>query len=176
MKLAQATFPEDAARRIVLVSDGNQNQGNALEQAQAAGGGGHRHRRRAGPLPQSGRRGRGAGDPARRRPPRPALRPPRGAQQHRPSRAQPGDAGEVPGALGSAQDRPTTSRSCSATKQHVTLPPGKKVFTIRQQIDAAELLHLRGPLRPRPARRRRHAAEQPGHGLHPRAAARGRCC
>ena len=35
MKLAQATFPEDAARRIVLVSDGNQNQGNALEQAQA---------------------------------------------------------------------------------------------------------------------------------------------
>ena len=36
MKLAQATFPEDAARRIVLVTDGNQNQGNALEQAQAA--------------------------------------------------------------------------------------------------------------------------------------------
>ena len=35
MKLAQATFPEDSARRIVLVSDGNQNQGNALEQAQA---------------------------------------------------------------------------------------------------------------------------------------------
>ncbi len=35
MKLAQATFPEDAARRIVLVTDGNQNQGNALEQAQA---------------------------------------------------------------------------------------------------------------------------------------------
>ena len=38
LKLAQATFPEDAARRIVLVTDGNQNQGNALEQAQAAGG------------------------------------------------------------------------------------------------------------------------------------------
>ena len=35
MKLAQATFPEDAARRIVLISDGNQNQGNAAEQAQA---------------------------------------------------------------------------------------------------------------------------------------------
>ena len=36
LKLAQATFPEDAARRIVLATDGNQNQGNALEQAQAA--------------------------------------------------------------------------------------------------------------------------------------------
>jgi uncharacterized membrane protein len=35
LKLAQATFPEDAARRIVLVTDGNQNQGNAMEQAQA---------------------------------------------------------------------------------------------------------------------------------------------
>ncbi|MGA2031590.1 MAG: vWA domain-containing protein, partial [Thermoguttaceae bacterium] len=35
MKLAEASFPEDAAKRIVLVSDGNQNQGNALEQAQS---------------------------------------------------------------------------------------------------------------------------------------------
>ncbi|MDX2036371.1 MAG: glutamine amidotransferase [Isosphaeraceae bacterium] len=33
IKLALATFPEDSARRIVLVSDGNQNRGNALEQA-----------------------------------------------------------------------------------------------------------------------------------------------
>ena len=35
MKLAQASFPEDAAKRIVMVSDGNQNLGNAVEQAQA---------------------------------------------------------------------------------------------------------------------------------------------
>ena len=56
MKLAQATFPEDAARRIVLVSDGNQNQGNALEQAQALAAGGHRHRRRSHPLPRCGPR------------------------------------------------------------------------------------------------------------------------
>jgi uncharacterized membrane protein/Mg-chelatase subunit ChlD len=34
MKLALASFPEDAARRIVIVSDGNQNLGNALEQAE----------------------------------------------------------------------------------------------------------------------------------------------
>jgi uncharacterized membrane protein len=36
VKLALATFPEDTARRIVLLSDGNENRGNLLEQAQAA--------------------------------------------------------------------------------------------------------------------------------------------
>ncbi len=36
MKLALATFPEDSARRIVLISDGNENRGNVLEQATAA--------------------------------------------------------------------------------------------------------------------------------------------
>lgn len=35
MKLAQASFPEDAAKRIVVISDGNENLGNALEQARA---------------------------------------------------------------------------------------------------------------------------------------------
>jgi Mg-chelatase subunit ChlD len=36
IKLALATFPEDTARRIVLLSDGNENRGNVLEQALAA--------------------------------------------------------------------------------------------------------------------------------------------
>ena len=36
IKLALATFPEDTARRIVLISDGNENRGNLLEQALAA--------------------------------------------------------------------------------------------------------------------------------------------
>ncbi len=36
IKLALATFPEDTARRIVVVSDGNENRGNAIEQALAA--------------------------------------------------------------------------------------------------------------------------------------------
>lgn len=38
IKLALASFPEDSARRIVLISDGNENRGNALEQALAAAG------------------------------------------------------------------------------------------------------------------------------------------
>jgi uncharacterized membrane protein len=36
LKLALATFPEESARRIVLISDGNENRGNVLEQASAA--------------------------------------------------------------------------------------------------------------------------------------------
>ena len=36
LKLALATFPEDTARRVVLISDGNENRGNVLEQALAA--------------------------------------------------------------------------------------------------------------------------------------------
>lgn len=38
IKLALASFPEDSARRIVILSDGNENRGNALEQALAAAG------------------------------------------------------------------------------------------------------------------------------------------
>ena len=33
IRLAQASFPEDAAKRIVIVSDGNENLGGAVEQA-----------------------------------------------------------------------------------------------------------------------------------------------
>jgi len=38
IKLALASFPEDTARRLVIVGDGNDNRGNALEQALAAAG------------------------------------------------------------------------------------------------------------------------------------------
>ena len=38
LKLALATFPEDSARRLVVMSDGNENRGQALEQALAAAG------------------------------------------------------------------------------------------------------------------------------------------
>ncbi|HEV3120414.1 MAG TPA: vWA domain-containing protein, partial [Isosphaeraceae bacterium] len=38
IKLALATFPEDTARRIVVLSDGNENRGNSVEQALSAKG------------------------------------------------------------------------------------------------------------------------------------------
>ena len=40
MRLAQASFPEDAAKRIVVVSDGNENLGDAIRQARALAGAG----------------------------------------------------------------------------------------------------------------------------------------
>ncbi len=36
LKLALASFPEDTGKRIVLISDGNENLGNAREQAELA--------------------------------------------------------------------------------------------------------------------------------------------
>ena len=38
IKLALASFPEDTARRLVILSDGNDNRGRAIEQAFAAKG------------------------------------------------------------------------------------------------------------------------------------------
>ncbi len=38
LKLALASFPEDTARRLVVVSDGNENRGSVLEQALVAKG------------------------------------------------------------------------------------------------------------------------------------------
>jgi len=38
IKLAEASFPEDAAKRIVLISDGNQNLGDVVQQARKAAG------------------------------------------------------------------------------------------------------------------------------------------
>ena len=81
MKLAQATFPEDSAKRIVIVTDGNENLGDARAIAAALAEEG------IGidvvPIQlASARRGAGReGRAARRHPPRPAVRSPRGGQQ-----------------------------------------------------------------------------------------------
>jgi len=134
LKLAQATFPEDAARRIVMVTDGNQNQGNALEQAQAVASAGVgidvvpiRYRARA--------------DVAVER-----VILPSEVRLNQPfdlrvvlsnnNDVKPGDKGEVSGRLRITKivdDQPVGT----PWEQQVTLPPGKKVFNLRQSIDAA---------------------------------------
>ena len=53
-------------------------------------------------------------------------------------------------------------------EQDITLEPGKRVFSIREEIDAARVLHLRSPLRSQERGRRHAAAEQSGHGVHAR--------
>ncbi len=132
MKLAQATFAEDAAKRIVVVSDGNENLGNAMEQAQglAAAGVGIdvlpiRYHNLAEVavervvLPPDVRRSQ----PFDLRVVVNNLTVPR-----------PDHPGVVHGKLVLYQSTPEGTRLL--TEQPVTLPPGKKVFTVRQQIDA----------------------------------------
>lgn len=133
MRLAQASFPEDAARRIVVVSDGNENLGNALQQAQdlAAGGVGidvvpvrYRHRGEVVVervmVPSNIRRGQAFDlkvvitnirDP------------------------KPGDPGEVPGRL--KVTKRLGDQSVPVSDEPVKLPPGKRVYSIRQQMDSA---------------------------------------
>jgi uncharacterized membrane protein len=132
MKLAQASFPEDAAKRIVIISDGNQNLGNAAEQAQGLAQAGVgidvmpvRYQTRAEiivervAIPADVRRGQ----PFDLRVVITNTAAPR-----------PGDSGEVRGRL--VLSRNASGRTDVLSDEAVVLPPGKKVFTIRQEIDA----------------------------------------
>ena len=134
IRLAQATFPEDSARRIVVVTDGCQNQGNALEQARAAATAGIgidvvpvRYRVRS--------------DVAVER-----VILPGEVRLNQPfdlrvvlannSDANPGEKADVPGRLVITKivdDQPVGE----PWEQKVVLPPGKKVFNLRQSIDTA---------------------------------------
>jgi uncharacterized membrane protein len=132
MKLAQATFPEDAAKRIVVVTDGNENLGDAMEQLQgleAAGIGVDvvpiRYQSRAEvvvervTVPDNIRRGQpfdlrvvvnNTTDPAA------------------------AAAGQIRGKLRISQI--VDGQPVVLSEQPVTLPPGKKVYSIQQTIDA----------------------------------------
>ncbi len=128
MRLAQASFPEDAAKRIVIVSDGNENIGNALEQARALGGAG------VGidvvPV-QFDRQGEVIVE---------RLTLPNDIRRGQPfdmkvviTNTKPAGLGKVPGKL--VVRRLAGDQSQVISEQKVELPPGKSVFTVRQQID-----------------------------------------
>jgi uncharacterized membrane protein/Mg-chelatase subunit ChlD len=131
IKLAQASFPEDTAKRIVIISDGNENLGNGLEQAEAA--------REAGiaidvfpitysstaevalekiTLPPDVRRGQ----PFDMR-----------IVLNNTTPLEPGKSGVVSGRL--IVSERTDDQPIVLSDQHIDLPPGKHVFTLRQQID-----------------------------------------
>jgi len=148
LKLAQASFPEDAAKRIIVISDGNQNLGDAMEQARGVAAAGIgidalpvRYHSRAEviverlAIPGEIRRGQ-----------------PFDLRVVVTNTAQPsaGDSGEVRGRLVLSQltgDRPTV-----LSDQPVVLPPGKKVFSIRQEIDAANFYTYEARYVPDPGR------------------------
>ena len=131
MKLAEASFPHDAAKRIVIISDGNQNVGDALEQARALAEAGHRHRRGAHPLGRAGRSGRRKGD---RSPPTCAAASrsictscstTRPAEGDEPGRSRAGCKSFARPAIANKLISDRTSRWSRA----------RRVFTVREEID-----------------------------------------
>ncbi len=132
MRLAQASFPEDAARRIVVVSDGNENIGDAVEQARGLAGAGVgidvvpvRFDRQGEvivervTIPSDVRRGQ----PFDLKVIVTNTKSPEGT-----------DPGTVSGRLVIRQRAGDQARVIS--DQVVELPPGKRVYTVRQEIDA----------------------------------------
>jgi uncharacterized membrane protein len=133
MRLAQASFSEDAAKRIVIVSDGNQNLGEAAEQGRALALAGVgidvvpvRYSRRGEiaverlVLPGNIRRGQ----PFDLKVVINNIREPAA-----------GDPGVVGGRL--TIRKRLGEQSEVIVDDPVKLPPGKRVFTVRQQMDAA---------------------------------------
>ncbi|MCC6124973.1 MAG: VWA domain-containing protein [Pirellulales bacterium] len=131
MKLAQASFPEDAAKRIVVITDGNQNLGNAVDQAHALADAGVgidvlpiRYRMREEvivervAIPPDIRRGQ----PFDIRVVVTNTREPTAK-----------NTGEVAGRL--VITRVTGERKDILSDEPITLRPGKNVFTRRQEIE-----------------------------------------
>ncbi|MEA1952013.1 MAG: VWA domain-containing protein, partial [Planctomycetota bacterium] len=132
MRLAQASFPEDAAKRIVIVSDGNENLGDALKQAQAVSGSGIgidvvpiRYESRSEvsvqrlTIPSDVRRGQ----PFDMK-----------VVVNNSSKPRAGAAGEISGRIVLSQL--VGDRTQVLSDEKVVLPPGKRVLTLRQQIDS----------------------------------------
>lgn len=132
MRLAQASFPEDAAKRIVVVSDGNENIGDAVEQAQGLAGAGVgidvvpvRFDRQGEVIVER-------------------VTIPNDIRRGQPfdmkivvtntKTAEGDDSGQVSGRLVIRQRVGDDAQVIS--DEVVQLPPGKRVYTVRQQIDA----------------------------------------
>jgi uncharacterized membrane protein/Mg-chelatase subunit ChlD len=131
MKLAQASFPADASKRVVLVTDGNENLGDALQQARALAEAGvgidvqpitYQARAEVAvekvTLPSDVRKGQPFD-----------LR----VVVNNTTEPKPGDSGVVRGRLIISQT--TDDQPIVISEQEVELPPGKRVFTLRQKID-----------------------------------------
>jgi len=131
IKLAQAAFPHDAAKRIVLISDGNQNIGDALEEARAASEAGIsidvlpiRYGARSEVIVE-----KVAVPPDVRKGQPFDLR----IVVNNTNPEKLGEAGHVRGKLRVLQR--TNDQPVELSSEAVDLPPGKSVFTVRQQID-----------------------------------------
>jgi Mg-chelatase subunit ChlD len=136
MKLAQASFPHDSAKRIVVISDGNQTIGNALSQARALADSGIGIDvvpiRSATESEVSVERVVLPTDVQRGQPFELRI------VLNRLSAASP-EARPVAGKL--LVVRRTASRQDTLVDQEIELPPGKRVYAIREEIDTPEFYH-----------------------------------
>jgi uncharacterized membrane protein/Mg-chelatase subunit ChlD len=133
MRLAQATFPEDASKRIVVVSDGNENLGDATELAEGLAGDGVG-------IDVVPVRYQNRGEVILER-----VTIPSTVREAQPfdlrivlaNTKQPAanDPGVVHGRLIVRQRAEGRSRLVS--EQKVELPPGKKFYSVQQEIDAS---------------------------------------
>ncbi|HEV3004751.1 MAG TPA: VWA domain-containing protein, partial [Pirellulales bacterium] len=131
LKLAQATFKEDTAKRIVIVSDGKQNIGDALEQARSVAEAGIgidtqpvTYEARADLLVDK-------------------LTIPPDVRKGQPFDLRvvisnttvpgPGESGVIGATL--VITRKTDDQPVGISEQHIEVPPGKQVYTVRQELD-----------------------------------------
>jgi hypothetical protein len=133
LRLAQASFPEDASKRVVIVSDGNENLGDVLEQARALAGAGvgidvvpvrYQHQGEVMvervTMPNDLRRG----EPFDLR-----------IVLNNTRQASAKDAAAVSGRL--VVKKSARGDSVVISDERTALRPGKQVFTLRQQLDAS---------------------------------------
>ena len=133
MRLAQASFPEDASKRVVLISDGNENLGDAVEQAEGITGSGVgidvmpvRYEKRGEVIVER------VSVPSTIREGQPFdLR----VVLTNTKQATGGDSGAVRGRL--TIRRRSEGRSDVVSEGEIELPPGKKVYRITQELDAS---------------------------------------
>lgn len=131
LKLAQASFPEDAAKRIVVISDGNQNVGDALEQAGIMADTGIG----IDVVPVFYHSGSEVSVEKVSTPSDVRVGQPFDVRVVLNNSAEPTseDNGEVQGTL--RVTRSVEGRPQTVTDQPISLPPGKHVLTVRQELD-----------------------------------------
>ena len=158
MEIAKGLFPEDSAKRIVVITDGNENIGNARAMAQLLardGIGVDVH-----PVGLSTQ-----ADVAVER-----VILPSDVRRNQPLDARVvinnlADSGSVKGSL-RLERRAGSAVSILAEEENIELPPGKRVFSFPHEIDQPDFYEYRAVCRSGEGGPGSHSTEQSSHRLH----------
>ena len=166
MQRAMAMFPHDAAKRIVLVTDGNQNVGDALEEARAIADAGVSIDVMPVPLDQQSEVAvEKIALPAdvRRNQPFELRVVVNNDSDRRSRRGKTGEAARSASCARRASARKRWSMSRARSSR------ARRVFPFRQEIDQRDFYTYEAQFRAGRRGERRALAKQPGHGVHARA-------